>query len=365
MRLVHEVIDVAEAEFSKDEETGKMSARVKIIQAGKAKGKPRRYSSQSIRKAAKEGIYDGIRMFVNHSDKPPTKRGLGELVSAVESTEYDPKTDAVMANVEFFNKDFFDYAQRAKKYMGVSADHRIRVNYVQEGRERIEDVQEVELARSVDWVVYPAAGGEIISFARESEGADDVEWDDVTLEDLKAHAPKILEAYKTEFVKESAGPETDPDEEPDEEGAKGKKTAQEKAVSMTPEAIKALVQEQVQEIQTASNETLRKRTESGKKTRELVTKSGLPTRTQTRVINQFAEADEFVEADVKEAIEDAKAELKEAGAGPRVSGMGSTGVVQEGEGESHVVTVKESVESIFGIGKEKKKATTGASGKES
>jgi hypothetical protein len=46
--------------------------------------------------------------------------------------------------------------------------------------------------------------------------------------------------------------------------------------------------------------------------------------------------------------------------------MGSTGFVQEGEnGESHVVTVRESVESSFGIGKKKEKATTGASGKES
>src|SRR5688572_11985478 len=57
---VHEVIDVAEAEFNKDETTGKMTARVQLIKAGKAKGKPRRYTSEAIRKAAKEGIYDGL-----------------------------------------------------------------------------------------------------------------------------------------------------------------------------------------------------------------------------------------------------------------------------------------------------------------
>lgn len=359
--LVHEILDVSEAEFKTDETSGKMSARVKIIQAGRAKGKARKYSSASIRKAAKEGVYDGIRMFVNHSDRPPTKRSIGELVSAVESTEYDAKADAVVGNIEFFNKDFFDYAQRAKKYMGVSADHRIRVNYVQEGSERIEDVQSVELARSVDWVVYPAAGGEVISFAREGEGAEDVEWADVTLDDLKANAPKLLETYQKEMaVKE--GPEEDPEEDPEKDTKKVKKD--EKVVSMTPEAIKALVQEQVQSIQTAADDTRKKQVAAGKSIREVVSKSGLPPRTQARVINQFAEALEYVEADVKEAIDDAKAELKEAGAGPRIKGMGATGDVKEGEEDSAYVSVKESVEASFGIKKDKK-ATTASSGKES
>jgi len=360
MPTVKEIIDVSEAEFHTDEETGKMTASLVIIKAGRAKGKLRNYSSQSIRKAAKEGIYDGIRMFVNHSDKPPTKRGMGELVSAVESTSYDVKKDAVVGNVEFFNKEFYDYAQRAKKHIGVSADHRIRVNYVQEGRDRIEDVQEVVGARSVDWVVYPAAGGEIISFARESEGADEVEWTDVTLEDLKAHAPAVLEAFKTELAKESES------DEEDEEGTTDKKnkTAQE-SVTMTREDMVKLVQEQVTSIQTATDEKLRKQTDTTKKVREFVAKSGLKSLTQARIVNQFADAQEYVEADVKEAVDSAKAELAEAGAGkPRISGMGTSGA-QEGEGESHVVSVRESVEAQFGIGKKKEKAASGASGKES
>jgi len=157
-----EIIDASEAEFNKDEATGKMTGRIKIIQAGRAKN-PRNYRSSALRKAAKEGVYNGLRMFVNHSDKPPTKRSLTEMVAAVESTEYDAKTDAVYGNVEFFNPDFYNFANAAKKYMGVSAAHRIRVNYVQEGRKTIEDVQEIVGGHSVDWVIYPSAGGEAIS----------------------------------------------------------------------------------------------------------------------------------------------------------------------------------------------------------
>lgn len=353
-----EVLDVSEAEFNKDETTGKMMAHVRIIRAGKAKGKDRRYTTESIRKAAREGVYDGMRMYVNHSDKPPTKRGMSELVSAVESTSYDPKTDSVMADVEFFDEKFFDYAQRARKHIGLSADHRIRVNYVQEGQHRIEQVQEIPFARSVDWVIYPAAGGEIISFAKESEGADQVEWSDVTLEDLKANAPDLLKAARAEFAKEAAGPDDEPDDDP-EEGATKNKGAQE---SFTREDVAKMVQEQVKEIQDAAAADNRKRTETGKKVRELVSKSGLPSRTQSRLINLFADATEYVEDDVKAQIEDAKAEIAEVRP-PRISGMGPSGAqAKEGE-QAQSYGVRESVEELF-MGN-KKKATTGASGKES
>lgn len=354
--VVKEIIDVSEAVFSKDETSGKMSARIKIIAAGKAQGKPRRYSSQAIRKAAKEGVYDGIRMFVNHSDKPPTKRGMGELVSAVEGTTYDPKQDAVMGDVEFFSKDFFDYAQRARKHIGVSADHRIRVNYVQEGGTTIEDVQEIVGARSVDWVVYPAAGGEIISFAQESKGVEDVEWSEITPELLKEHAPEV---YALIAKESDPGPDDDPDEEPDEGDEKNKKVKE----SFTRSDVAKMVKESVEEILTSAEQKSQKRIETTKKVREFVSKSGLPGRTRDRIINQFADATEYVEANVKEAVDDAKEELKEAGAGrPKITGMGASGS-KEGETESHVMSVREGVESLF----IKKPATkeSAASGKES
>jgi hypothetical protein len=343
---VHEVIDASEAEFSRDETTGKMTGRVKIIQAGRAKN-PRTYRSSALRKAAKEGVYNGLRMFVNHSDKPPIKRSLTEMVAAVESTEYDPKTDAVYGNVQFFDKEFFEFAVHAKKYMGVSAAHRIRVNYVQEGHKTIEDVQEIIGGHSVDWVVYPSAGGEAISFARESEGADDVEWSEVTLDQLKTHAPQLLEEFKASLpVQESTEPEP-----PVDGGEK-----------LTRADVSKLVAEEVAAIQKQMAEENGKKEEASKKFREFISKSGLPSRTQARLINQFAGSTTFAEEDVKEAIEDAKAELKEAGAGPKITGMGPSG--SSGEG-TKTVSVKESVDAFFGMTKKSDPATTSATPKES
>jgi len=340
--LASEVVDASEATFHTDEETGKMSASVVIIKAGRAKN-PRNYRSTTLRKAAKEGIYNGVRMFVNHSNQPPLKRSLQEMVSAVEETTYDPKRDAIIGKVEFFNKDFFDYAQRAKPYMGVSANHRIRVGYVKEGLQTIEDVQEIVGVHSVDWVVYPSAGGEVISFAKESEGAEDVEWNEVTLDQIRENAPQVIAQLRTELAKESE------DSDDDGEGTEDKKDSTE-GVSLTAEQIEKLVQEQVQSIQDEMTKKASQKDATTKRVREYVSKSGLPARTQARLINLFADALEYDEDSVKESVEDAKAELKEAGAGPKIVGMGAS----EGSGgESRsTVSVMESVEATFGIKKE-------------
>lgn len=339
------ILHVEEAEFHTDEKTGRMTGKIQIIKAGRAKGKKRDYTSQALRQAAKEGIYNGIRMFVDHSDKTPLKRSMQELVSAVESTEYNPKTDAIDGQVEFFNKDFFDYAQRAKKYMGVSASHQIMVNNVMEGRDTIQRVVKIPSADSVDWVVYPAAGGEALSFAQESEGVEDVDWEKVTLKDLKEHAPTLLEEHKKEVAKESEEPEEDP---------KLKKTNEsEDDQPMSKAEVTRLVQEQVQSIQKASEAENEKRIAAGKKIREFVGKAGLPQRVATRIINSFADATEYVEESVKASVDDAKEEMKELGVrGPKITGNGTTQTTSASESETEAPRVhhaRESVEAAFGV----------------
>ena len=355
--IASELVDVSEAEFNVDEATGRMSAKVHLIKAGHAIGKNRNYRASALQKAAKEGVYNGLRMFVNHSDKPPTRRNLSELVSAVESTEWNPKTKSIDGDVVFFNKDFFDYAQAAKKHIGVSADHRIRVNVVQEGTTRVENVEEIVGARSVDWVVYPAAGGEVISFAKESEGENEVEWNEVTLDQLKANAPAVLEQFKAEVTESMK----DPEEKDPPEDKKDEKDATE---TMTREEVAKFVQEQISGIQ----ESQAKKDAATKKYREYVAKSGLPARTQARIVNLFQDAQEYVEADATSAVDDAKAELKEAGVGPRIRDMGNSSG-KDGETSANVHGARESVESFFHMNDkkdDKKKATSGAtSGEES
>ena len=341
--LATEVLNASEAVFEREQpdgdaagKDGKMHAKIRLIKAGRAKGKNRDYTAGALQKAVKEGIYNGQRMFVNHSEKPPTSRSLMEMVSAIESTEWNAKDQAIDANVEIFSKDFFDYAERAHKHMGVSADHRIGVTYVQEGRNRIERVGSIVDARSVDWVVYPAAGGEVLQFAKESEGADQVEWADVTLDQIREHAPALLEEFKKTLpAKESE--DDDPDADPKSKG---------KPVIMTQEQITQLVQEQVASVTEAANQRQSKIVETGTKIRNFLAKAGLPERTRIRIENSFAGAETYDEQQVKEAVDEAKAELKEAGVGPRTN-LGPSG--GSGDGTSKVHSVRESVEAGFGI----------------
>jgi hypothetical protein len=329
-------MDALEATFSKDDATGKMTADVAIIKAGRAKN-PRNYRATALQKAAKEGIYNGLRMFVDHSDKPPVKRGFKEMVSAVESTRWGPDLGpkgGIRGTVEFFDEKFFDQVQRAQKYIGISADHRIKVNYVQEGQQRIEDVLEIAYARSVDWVLYPSAGGEILQFVREGEGADSVEWNEVTLDELKANVPQLVAQIQAEVKPATEGEDDAP-----------------KAPVITPEMVAEMVAKGVQEAVDKMADTDKKRDETAKSIRELITKSGLPNRVQTRIIAMFSDALEFDEGSITATINDAKEELKELGVGPKVTGEGPTGAAAGGK-KPQAKDAREGVEAVFGFKKD-------------
>jgi len=353
--IASEMIDVSEAKYSTDDD-GKIRAKIHLIKAGRAKGKNRDYTAGALKKAAKEGIYDGLRMFVNHSDKPPTRRNLSELVSAVESTSWNERNQSVDGDVLFFSTDFAKYAEAAKKHIGVSADHRIRVTHVREGQEMVEKVQQIVGARSIDWVVYPAAGGEIDTFIKESEGEDEVEWGDVTLDQLKSKAPAVLEQYKTELAAESE-PDPDPPDDPDEDkdppaNKKKVKTAAE-SESLTKADVERMVKEGLEEARKGDAQ----KEATVKAATEYFAKSGLPPRVQKRLANAFSSETSFDEKVAKEAVEDAKEELKELNLGkPVITGMGpSKASAKGGDGSGRsTVSVQESVEASFGIGKEKK-----------
>lgn len=323
-----EVLQVSEAEFDKDDATGKMSAKFVLIRAGRAIN-PRNYRPAALQKAVQEGTYNGMRMFVDHGDKPPLKRSLREMVSAVESTDWDPsigKQGGIRGTAEIFDPKFFDYASRAKKYMGVSANHQIQVQYVKEGAQTIQDVVGIPQAYSVDWVLYPSAGGEILSFARESEGEDQVEWSDITLDTLKANAPQLVEQLTAEL-----------------------KPAAEAIVApvVTADQISAMVRQGVQEAVAEMAKKDEQRDIAATEIRKHISKSGLPPRVQTRLIGMFADALEYVEADIKAAVDDAKEELKELGVGPAITGEGPTSTSTGGK--PTVAQAREGVESVFGF----------------
>jgi hypothetical protein len=324
-----ESLDLSEATFTREEATGRMSAKIDILRVGRSKN-PRVYRESAVRGAAEDHIFDGARMFVNHSETPPLKRSLTEMVAAVESTQYNPDRQMLEGTAVFFDPAFFDYAQRAKPYMGTSIRALCRGERVREASGQvIEDIHEIVQGHSVDWVIYPAAGGAIQSFAQEAEGDETVDWSKITLEELRTNAPELVQQIESALKQNTTN------------------------ASPTSEEISALVKAAIDERDQKAAEAAKAQAEAQAKVTEAVGKSGLPEVVRKRLITQLVGK---TDGEVAEAIKDAADEIKALGAGPRITGQGNS---QEGtqSSASHPtgISVAESVEGYFGMAKKSDK----------
>lgn len=343
-RRVTEVFDLSEAEFETIEEAGghkRLMATVRILKSGRSKNN-RNYRPQALKEAVDQKLFDGIRMFINHDpSKPPMRRPMQEMASAIESTSYHEADKAIDARVEFFDEKFYDYTQRAKKYMGDSINALVRGTRIK-GSDGVmeEDIQGIVQPRSVDWVIYPAAGGEILAFEGEDEGAE-VDWDKLTLDELKKNAPHLITEMEAERP-----PDPDPDDDEKDDDEKDDEKDDDAAESLNRAAIEALVQEGVKSYIAGQEAEKAKKTQAAEKVRAKMATSGLPEKTRARVTASFEGATEYEEVKVQKAIDEAKEELKAVGAGPHITGNGpSAGSAANGR----TFSVKEDVEAHFGV----------------
>lgn len=320
-----------------EEVDGRMMASIRVLRAGKSKNR-RNYSPAIVKEAVDNHVFDRARMFRDHDRKRanPQERSINEMVSIIESTSYDDVSHSMNGRVEFFDRPFYEYAQRAKDYIGVSINALVKGTRQLVAGEVHEEITGWGPARSVDWVMFPAAGGSILAFEDE-DVVTMPDWTQITAEDLKTNAPEV---YESILASAEPPPKVDP--------PKKEPTPEQK-----PDIAK-LVAEAIDEERTKANEKAARQKTAGDAVREAFKNSGLPTRTQTRVMASFEGVEEYDEKAVAEAIKSAKEELQEVGAGPRISGMGpSTG------GGSTVASqefsVHESVRSAFGIKKEASK----------
>lgn len=325
-------VNMATAVF--EETDGRMMATVQIIKAGMSKNR-RTYPAALLQKAVETKFFDGSQMFLNHdrSRPDPNQRGMAELMSGIESTEWDEANQAINGRIEFFDKKFYDYAQRAKNYMGVSINALVKGVRRTTGGQVYEDVTDWVRRRSVDWVTTPAAGGAILAFEDEDDNMPgQIDWASLTADEIKKNAPAVYEAIEAEA---KAAVEEDPDKE----------------VTPPPSAaeIARLVQEGIEASRKADNERKDRLDSASKQVRAAFERSGLPEKTRARLQASFEGVESYDEAAVTAAITEAKEELKAAGLkGPQVEGMGvSSGSGTGGEAPVKTFSAHESVKSSF------------------
>lgn len=352
-----EIFDATEAEFDEKEHT----ATITIVKEGDSIN-GRNYKKSALKQAVMDRVYEGSRMFVDHSKSPPLKRSIKELVSGVQTTEYvEGKTSRIRGTVKFFDKDFEEFATRAHEHIGVSHDARLlgTRSRLSDGRVH-EDIDQIKTVHSVDWVVYPSAGGGIESFYAQ-EGvtvSEAIDWGAITQEELEKNAPTLVTAIKatvkvdTDHSKENVEEVKDP---------KDAGTLDAKALqTLIKDTVKATVIEAQESIQkdAQNHETINKSVAS------VVDKSTLPDLTKARIKRQFTDVTAFDEDKVREAVEEAKKEVS-AIAGPKVRNMGLSGTAGK-DNKNDLGRAHEAVSSAFGIRKapEKKKTETKSNGEE-
>lgn len=348
---------------------------ITIIKEGVSENN-RRYSKSTLQKAVDERVYENMRMFVDHSDGPPLKRSMRDLVSAITTTELDTsfpdKKARVRGAVEWIDEEWQKKIEKGKDHVGVSHDALLRGTRSMKNGRRFEDISEIPRVNSVDWVIYPSAGGGFENSFLAQEGVDmkdAIDWDAIDEDMLKEHKPDL---YKTLTARSQESDEEDDDEEEETEeeeetpAQESRKSKGSKKPVKTVKVKKSKVQRQVEDIVRRSFETVEKERETKKevhdKVEALVNKSTLPDLTKKRVIASFEGKESFEEDRVKEAITDAKAEIA-AIAGPRIRDMGpsggTSGTKTRSFGRAH-----EAVERAFSRGlRPKKKVATKPSGK--
>lgn len=355
-----ELLVAAEMSFVAAED-GKPSNDVEIVLVRPGESANRRvYSREAIAEAVNTGFWNGSRMFIDHGDMAmPTKRSLKDLVSVVRDTHLGPAGEAI-GHARFIRPDFAQFVRDAHDAspdaLGVSIVHRFQGARFK-GTDGLahERVDHFLHNFSVDWVAFPAAGGSINQFlpAQESTSEDDVEWNELTADMVKAHAPAVYDAIVGEATSEDDSMNTGIDAGTAGEGADGAGSGQPAVpVGLTLETVQQMIDDAIANDRKVRAEEAEKQATVGEQITTLVGKSGLPELTRKRIVKQFAGAGEYVEATVQEAIDEAKAELKSlTGTGPMVRGLGSSFVGTEAEGvpDEKVYPDMVAFEQAFGV----------------
>lgn len=309
---LRETLFATEAEF--DDE--KQEALITIVKPGISANR-RNHKPEAIRRAVENGIWNNSPMFLDHADdrKMPMKRSIKDLVSMIQSTDLGEDGRA-RGRVKFINREFYNVAKEAKDVIGVSMATQFKGKQWR-GHDGLsyEEVDDYVKNISVDWVAFPAAGGAIEKFLSAFESEDNVDWDKLTLDDLKQHAPTIYEEIQTE-AREAAG--NPPDDDTGNKNTGGD--------SVPKAEIQQMIATALEDARGSWEEDREKERQSRTQVTEFVNKAGLPPKMRGQVIDDLVEKGSFDEKMAQESVDAAWDVLKDAGLpGPKIVGAGPSG----------------------------------------
>lgn len=153
----------------------------------------RQYPRSTLERAV--GLFEGANVYLDHGPMPGQSRSMRDLVGAVRNPRLDDK-DRIRGDVHLFESQesarLLSIARINPRSAGMSPWMAGR----QRMRDRIEIVEEILKVKSSDFVTEPATTDGL--FENQDERGGLMEWDKVTLGELKEHCPQLVEAIQGE-----------------------------------------------------------------------------------------------------------------------------------------------------------------------
>ena len=333
---------------------GLPEADVVIIRPGEGSNR-RFYSREALQDAVARDFWGndgkGTPMFVDHGDKlMPRKRKVMDLMATIRpGATYIGQEGEVRAKVQFVREDFAKFAKNAGKAIGLSAVHefmgqRFRGN----DHHYHERVDKLVAPISVDFVAFPAQGGEIAQFLSASESEDDVDWSQVDQELLNKHRPDLVkEILATAAESDDPGDDV-PDPQPPAPQDPPVPPAPNPGV-VTLETVRGIVQEAVEKVHSDYRERDEKRAQAKAEISAHLAKSGLNDKIKGRLMTAFEGVEEYDKGAVQAAIDGAFDEVRSQSGlrGPQVLGLGNSVAQEDDETPTDPATLKRAALPTF------------------
>jgi hypothetical protein len=314
--LVREACSVDEADLSESDSSITMT----IIKPGESKNK-RVYSAEMLKRDYK--VFEGAKMFIDHATENEDKarpEGSVRNWAATMKKVWVEADGTVKGKATVIDKSLKEKLGELKKANQLS-DMGVSIRAVGEATKQDGKlmVERLVKAKSVDFVTFAGAGGQVEALESAQE-VDDVDLlSEAQLREVRPDLVSLIESkVKEEF--------------------KAMKTVEE----LTAELAEAKSKLSVAEATNEANAKKLRVAEAQTKISKLVTESGLPKPAQERLLKQFAEAES--EATVAEAIADEKKYLESVtGKKPvKVTGMGESATSEETDDEPKEADMTES-----------------------
>ena len=174
--------------------------RVRFLCHGVTQDQRRYYPKEPLEKAVSEGIFDGVKMFVNHSDPAADKRRGHRDLNDWGAVIVPGSVQAVEGDLEAVCHPFREGVREmlsddlARAALGLSWDGFVRVGAGTINKKKVQIVEAIQSCNSVDFVPEGNARGRVLEAAPiTNKEVLQMELSEVTLEQLLEARPDLVD----------------------------------------------------------------------------------------------------------------------------------------------------------------------------